>query len=65
INSMPDHIHILIGYNPQMALADLVRDIKAASSKFVNDSNWLKSKFSWQQGYWCLFVFEITIRQGN
>jgi putative transposase len=51
INSMPDHVHILIGYNPQMALSDLVRDIKAASSKFVNDSNWLKSKFSWQQGY--------------
>src|SRR5437016_4865962 len=27
INSMPDHVHILIGYDPRMALADLVRDI--------------------------------------
>lgn len=28
INGMSDHIHILIGLRPAMALADLVRDIK-------------------------------------
>ena len=27
INGMPDHVHILIGLKPSMALADLVRDI--------------------------------------
>jgi REP element-mobilizing transposase RayT len=31
INGMADHIHILIGLKPSMALADLVRDIKADS----------------------------------
>ncbi len=36
INGMPDHIHILIGLKPSMALADLVRDIKADSSTYVN-----------------------------
>lgn len=29
INGMPDHLHTLIGLKPSMALADLVRDIKA------------------------------------
>ena len=32
INSVPDHIHILIGMTPDIALSDLVRDIKANSS---------------------------------
>jgi putative transposase len=36
INGMHDHIHILIGLKPSMALADLVRDIKADSSAYVN-----------------------------
>jgi len=29
INSMPDHVHILIGIKPNVALSDVVRDIKA------------------------------------
>jgi putative transposase len=51
INSMPDHIHILIGYDPRMALSDLVRDIKRNSSNFINEKKWLKAKFYWQEGY--------------
>ena len=39
INGMPDHLHILIGLKPSMALADLVRDIKAESSTYVNKTN--------------------------
>lgn len=33
INSMSDHIHFLIGLRPDVALSDIVRDIKANSSK--------------------------------
>ena len=36
INSMPDHIHILVGMDPNIAVSSLVRDIKANSSKFIN-----------------------------
>lgn len=36
INGMSDHVHILIGLRPSMALADLVQEIKADSSNFVN-----------------------------
>lgn len=51
INGMPDHVHILIGLKPVMALSDLVRDIKADSSNFINDKNWVRGRFSWQEGY--------------
>ncbi|MBI1747843.1 MAG: IS200/IS605 family transposase [Acidobacteria bacterium] len=51
INCMPDHAHILIGLKPDMALSDLVRDIKAVASKFINQRKWVKGKFSWQEGF--------------
>jgi putative transposase len=51
INGMPDHLHILIGLKPSMALADLVRDIKADSSTYVNKKKWVRGKFTWQEGY--------------
>ncbi len=51
INGMPDHVHILIGLKPAMALADLVREIKADSSNFINRNKWVRGKFSWQEGY--------------
>jgi REP element-mobilizing transposase RayT len=51
INGMPDHLHILIGLKPSMALADLVRDIKADSSTHVNKNKWVRGNFSWQEGY--------------
>ena len=50
INGMPDHVHILIGLRPAMALADLVREIKADSSNFINRNKWVHGKFSWQEG---------------
>ena len=51
INSMPDHIHILIGKKPNIASSDLVRDVKANSSKFINQKNWMMGKFNWQEGF--------------
>jgi len=51
INSMPDHVHILIGMKPNIALSDLVRDIKANSSKFINEKNWMMGRFNWQEGF--------------
>ncbi len=51
INSMPDHVHILVGQKPDVALSDLVRDIKAGSSKFISERGWVAGRFSWQEGF--------------
>ncbi len=51
IFAMPDHVHILVSMSPKISISDLVRDIKAGSSKFINDSKWIKGKFNWQEGY--------------
>jgi putative transposase len=51
INGMPDHVHLLVGLYPQDSLSDLVRDVKAFSSKHVNDNRWAHGKFAWQEGF--------------
>jgi len=51
INGMPDHIHILIGIKPDIALSDLIRDVKANASSFINEKRWVIGKFSWQEGF--------------
>lgn len=51
IGGVEDHIHILFGLNPKIALSDLVRDIKANSSKFINERGFVRGKFYWQEGY--------------
>ena len=51
INNVPDHLHLLVGFRPDAALSDLVRDVKAASSKLVKQRRWVAGRFSWQEGF--------------
>ena len=51
INGVADHIHILIGLNPNDKVSDLVGCIKRESSSFINDKKWFRGKFHWQDGY--------------
>ena len=51
VNGMPDHLHIFTGLKPSIAISDLVRDIKNNSTNFINDNNFVKNKFNWQEGF--------------
>ncbi len=51
VNGMADHIHAFVGVNPSMRISDLVRDIKNNSSKFINNRQFVKGRFAWQDGY--------------
>ncbi|MCU0328804.1 MAG: IS200/IS605 family transposase [Chitinophagales bacterium] len=51
IGGMADHIHILVSIKPNVSISDLVRDIKANSSKWINDKGYIVGKFLWQEGF--------------
>lgn len=51
IGGVEDHLHILISIKPTIALSDLVRDIKANSSKWINEKQYIIGKFQWQEGF--------------
>jgi REP element-mobilizing transposase RayT len=51
INGMADHIHLLISIKPDCMLSDLIRDIKASSTKWINAKCFVRGKFQWQEGF--------------
>ena len=51
IGSMPDHIHIYLGYNVNHLIPDLVEEIKTSSNKWIKDNQFSKFRFEWQKGY--------------
>jgi putative transposase len=50
-NGMSDHVHLLVSFGRKWSLADLLRDIKAGSSKWVHDNFAEDNAFGWQDGY--------------
>jgi putative transposase len=51
INGMPDHVHLLIRYRPDISHSELLQQIKGRSSKWVNETFPHHGYFSWQEGY--------------
>jgi REP element-mobilizing transposase RayT len=51
IGTMPDHVHILVGYNVNQLIPDLVEVVKTSSNAFIKGKRLTKFKFEWQKGY--------------
>ena len=51
IGGVEDHVHILFGMSPTIALSDLIREVKANSSKYINENKFVRGKFYWQEGF--------------
>jgi len=51
VNGYKDHVHIFFELNPKYAISDIMRDVKASSSKWINDNKFVVGKFAWQEGY--------------
>jgi len=51
IGGVADHLHILVNFSPARAVSDSIRDIKANSSKWVNETLDPGDRFEWQKGY--------------
>ena len=51
INTMSNHAHIFIGMKPEIALSDLIRDVKRDSTNFINSEIKPYGKFGWQEGF--------------
>jgi len=46
-----DHVHVFFELNPNLKISDLMRMLKATSSKWIKDNQFIKGKFRWQEGY--------------
>ena len=51
VNGIEDHVHCFFALKPVMSVAELMKTVKAKSSKYVNDNNLTPHRFEWQEGY--------------
>lgn len=51
VNGVEDHVHCFLGLKPVVSVSELMKAIKAKSSKYVNDHKLTRERFEWQEGY--------------
>lgn len=51
VNGVEDHVHCFVGLKPVVSASELMKKVKAKSSKYINDNNLTKHRFEWQEGY--------------
>ena len=61
INGVADHVHILLGLRPDCSPSDIVRDLKANSSRWINEQGHVSGKFEWQSGFGAFSVSKSQV----
>lgn len=51
VNGVEDHVHCFLGLKPVVSVSELMKTVKAKSSKYINDNRLTKAHFEWQDGY--------------
>lgn len=51
IGGMSDHVHLLLLTPPRLALSDVMREVKAGSSRWASTQGADSGKFAWQTGF--------------
>jgi len=51
VNGYKDHVHIFFEMHPDKSLSEIVRIVKASSSKWINNNKMIIGNFHWQEGY--------------
>jgi putative transposase len=61
IGAIEDHVHLLVKIRAEQAVAEVVRLIKANSSKWLNEKPVSELRFEWQGGYGAFTVSESQV----
>ena len=51
VGGWKDHVHVFFELKVTKNVSDLIRVLKASSSKWINDNKYVKGMFRWQEGY--------------
>ena len=60
IGGIEDHVHLYLRWRPDGAVSDLMRKVKAGSSKWMHTTFPALAAFAWQEGY---SVFSVSKSQ--
>ena len=51
VNGVEDHMHCFVGLRPSVSVSELMKIVKAKSSKYINDHSLTPERFEWQEGF--------------
>ncbi len=51
VNGVEDHMHCFLGLKPSISVSELMKTVKAKSSKYINDNSLTTNRFEWQRGF--------------
>jgi REP element-mobilizing transposase RayT len=61
IGGTSDHVHLLFSLSRTKALADVLADVKADSSKWIKGKGSQYAKFYWQTGYGAFSIGQSNV----
>lgn len=53
VNGVEDHVHCFLNGKPSVRISNIMKVVKAKSSKWINEQGILNNRFEWQKGYGC------------
>ncbi|MDZ7658159.1 IS200/IS605 family transposase [Fodinibius sp.] len=56
INGIEDHVHCLVRLKTSQSIAQIVKQLKGSSSRWISSKNVIGIPFSWQVGYGAISV---------
>jgi len=63
VNGVEDHVHCLFILKPKIAVSEVMKNCKAKSSKWLNDSDLLTHRFEWQKGFGCFSYSKKEVKR--
>ena len=62
IGGNANHLHLLTKFKPAITISDLLRNLKAHSSKWLHEKSAYNQHFRWQDGYSVFSVSESQVQ---
>ena len=59
-NVQPEHVHILFTLPADRTIAQIAKNLKGESSRWINENDLITGKFRWQRGY---AAFSVSVSQ--
>ena len=63
VNGVEDHVHCFVGLKPATSVSELMKIVKAKSSKYINDHSLTRERFEWQTGFGVFSYSQIDIER--
>jgi len=63
VNGVEDHVHCFVGLKPAVSASELMKIVKAKSSKYINDHSLTRERFEWQTGFGVFSYSQIDIER--